>query len=216
MGERNTSQAGGPLPGESARGARARQREGTRERLYECALAEFREVGFAQAQIDRIARAARVVRGTFYFHFPTKEDVLLELAFRTNARIASRVAALGQTRLALRELLVAVNACIMEEQERIGEAGLLREILSLYVRRPGALAERRADDQPSVVEELTRQLQGVADREGLRTEMPMEQLAVVFFTSLSGMVTRFESEAELRLASEALIDLLVRGMQAGG
>jgi AcrR family transcriptional regulator len=56
------------------------------------ALREFREVGFAAAQIDRIARDAGVTRGTFYFHFAAKDDVLLELARRINERIAHRVA----------------------------------------------------------------------------------------------------------------------------
>lgn len=207
---------GGAAGGASRRGVRARQREGTRERLYDAALAEFREAGFAGAQIDRIARRAGVVRGTFYFHFPTKEDVLLELAVRTSTRIAQRLSELGREGLGLRGLLVSVNACMMEELLRIGEEGLLRDLLALYVRRPAAFAERRAADQPSLGEELTRQLQGVADRDGLRGEMPLEQFAAVFFTSLTGIYTRFESAEDLRSASEALIDLLVHGMHSEG
>ncbi len=58
-------------------GRRERQRLETRARLYETALAEFKDVGFNDAQIDRIAEKAGVARGTFYFHFPTKEHVLL-------------------------------------------------------------------------------------------------------------------------------------------
>lgn len=53
-------------------GLRARKRTETRERLFETALREFREIGVGASQIDRIARAAGVARGTFYFHFTTK------------------------------------------------------------------------------------------------------------------------------------------------
>ena len=43
------------------------------------AVDEFRREGFARAQVDRIVAAAGVARGTVYFHFPSKEHVLLEL-----------------------------------------------------------------------------------------------------------------------------------------
>jgi AcrR family transcriptional regulator len=58
--------------------SRDAQREQTRRRIYECALAIFRRDGVVACRIDDIAKAAGVSRGTFYFHFPTKEDVLLE------------------------------------------------------------------------------------------------------------------------------------------
>jgi len=61
---------------------RERQRLETRGRLYEAALAEFRRVGFANAQIEAIVERAGVARGTFYFHFPTTEHVLLEFQHR--------------------------------------------------------------------------------------------------------------------------------------
>ena len=36
--------------------------------------------------------AAGVAHGTFYFHFPTKEHVLLELERREEARVATELA----------------------------------------------------------------------------------------------------------------------------
>ena len=57
---------------------RERQRAETRERLFQAALDEFRREGVAGARIERIASAVGVVRGTFYFHFPTKDHVLHE------------------------------------------------------------------------------------------------------------------------------------------
>src|SRR5205085_7825923 len=54
------------------------QREETRHKLYEAALEVFRRDGVAAARIDDITRAVGTSRGTFYFHFPTKEHVLVE------------------------------------------------------------------------------------------------------------------------------------------
>jgi AcrR family transcriptional regulator len=60
-------------------GRRQRQTEATRSRLFERALEEFRRVGFTRASVSRIAREAGGSRPTLYPHFPTKEQVLLEL-----------------------------------------------------------------------------------------------------------------------------------------
>jgi AcrR family transcriptional regulator len=69
--------------------SRDAQREQTRRRLYEAALAIFRRDGVVACRIDDIAKAAGVSRGTFYFHFPTKEDVLLERMRETEVQICA-------------------------------------------------------------------------------------------------------------------------------
>src|SRR5450755_1447028 len=71
------------------------QREETRRRLRDAALDVFRRDGFAATRIDDIARAVGVSRGTFYFHFPTKEDVLLELLREAEANVARAVETLA-------------------------------------------------------------------------------------------------------------------------
>lgn len=71
------------------------QRQETRERLYLAALHVFRRDGFGPARVDDIARLAEVSRAAFYFHFPTKEDVVLRVLDEAEARCLSAVAALG-------------------------------------------------------------------------------------------------------------------------
>lgn len=43
------------------------------------------ERGIEETTVDEIARAANVTKGTFYFHFAHKEDILLELGWGTAA-----------------------------------------------------------------------------------------------------------------------------------
>ena len=74
----------------SAGGAREARRLETRARLFETAGAEIGRYGLAGADVSAIATAAGVVRGTFYFHFPTKEHVLLELEKREEDRMAKQ------------------------------------------------------------------------------------------------------------------------------
>jgi AcrR family transcriptional regulator len=73
---------------------RDRQREETRARLYRAALEVFRRDGYDQCRIDDIATLAQVSRAAFYFHFPTKEDVLRQLVQTFDGEIAAQLEAL--------------------------------------------------------------------------------------------------------------------------
>ncbi|ULE31650.1 TetR/AcrR family transcriptional regulator [Mycobacterium sp. IDR2000157661] len=73
--------------------AREERRRQTRERILEVATAEFKRAGMAGADVGAIVAAAGVAHGTFYFHFPSKEHVLLELESREEARVAAEFAA---------------------------------------------------------------------------------------------------------------------------
>ena len=70
--------------------AREAKRLQTRELLLGAAIAEFKRSGMAEADVSAIVAAAGVAHGTFFFHFPTKEHVLLELERREEERIASQ------------------------------------------------------------------------------------------------------------------------------
>ncbi len=74
--------------------ARETKRLQTRERLMGAAIAEFKRAGMADADVGAIVAAAGVAHGTFFFHFPTKEHVLLELEQREEQRIAKQLGAL--------------------------------------------------------------------------------------------------------------------------
>ena len=97
------------------RSARELQRQHTRARLFEAALAEFAKVGFDGASVAEIARAAGVSRPSFYFHFPTKEHVLLELQWRKELELVAQLEGhqtLGALLGALPDAIVDVYASI--------------------------------------------------------------------------------------------------------
>ncbi|MSP62698.1 MAG: TetR/AcrR family transcriptional regulator [Myxococcales bacterium] len=80
-----------PPPIERKRSTRESQREQTRHRIYEAALAVFRRDGLVAARIDDIAAVAGVSHGSFYVHFPTKEAVLLERLAESEKRLVARL-----------------------------------------------------------------------------------------------------------------------------
>jgi NADH dehydrogenase len=52
----------------------------TRERIEQSALALFREKGFSRTTVQEITKAAKVAKGTFFNHFPTKDSIMQSLA----------------------------------------------------------------------------------------------------------------------------------------
>jgi TetR/AcrR family transcriptional repressor of nem operon len=54
----------------------------TRERILDAAQREVYKQGFAATSVERIQKAAGISRGTFFYHFPTKEDLARALILR--------------------------------------------------------------------------------------------------------------------------------------
>ena len=116
------------------------QRRETRQRVYAAAIAEFKRTGMAAADLGVIAREAGVARGTFYFHFPTKEHVLAELERREEARLAAALSKFLAGPHDLAGALAEVVRLIMAMERRVGKV-LFREMLALHFspRRPELL-----------------------------------------------------------------------------
>lgn len=191
---------------------REKQRADTHERIFQAAFDEFLRVGFANAQIPRIAAAAGVVRGTFYFHFPSKEHVLFELAHRTQARLAADLAMLRGGESSVRELLAHLIDALLDVRESLGGNVLLRDVLSMYVRAP---LDGELDDRPvAVLEELTHHLMRATARGELRRDVEPERLAATVLTSVFGvLIARRADEDDLRPVLEVLAKVLLEGMR---
>jgi AcrR family transcriptional regulator len=62
-----------------------------RERILDAAFHVFSRSGYRDAAVDDIAREAETSKGGIYFHFPTKESILLELMGSTADRLIAKV-----------------------------------------------------------------------------------------------------------------------------
>ena len=97
---RSRARKAGRRQGRARIRAQARAREhGSRERLLDAAAVEFAARGFAGANVDRIARAARVNKAMIYYHFRSKaalyEEILADMFHAVHARVRE-VAASGR------------------------------------------------------------------------------------------------------------------------
>jgi TetR/AcrR family transcriptional regulator, cholesterol catabolism regulator len=71
----------------AAPGRRDRNKQRIRERIYEAALELFAGNGYDATSVDAIADRADVARGTFFNHFPRKEDLIAEWGMRRRERL---------------------------------------------------------------------------------------------------------------------------------
>jgi TetR/AcrR family transcriptional regulator, repressor for uid operon len=115
----------------AAPSGREAQRRQTRERVYAAAITEFTRVGMAAADIGVIAKEAGVARGTFYFHFPTKEHVLAELERQEEARLATRLSKFLAAEHDLATALAEIVRLMSQMERRVGKV-LFRELLALH------------------------------------------------------------------------------------
>ena len=116
------------------------QRQETRKRVYAAAVAEFRRVGMAAADVSVIVKEAGVARGTFYFHFPTKEHILAELERHEEARLAAQLEKFLARPHDLAGALTETVRLMAQMERRVGKL-LFREMLALHFSpsRPEAL-----------------------------------------------------------------------------
>lgn len=148
--------------------AREAKRLQTRERLMGAAIAEFKRTGMADADVSTIVASAGVAHGTFFFHFPTKEHVLLELERREEDRIAKQFANFLKSKHDVGSLLREAARLVMGLERRLGDM-LFKDFLAAHfsqTRPPAedgrdhplivlvaqeiALAQERGDTDPEV------------------------------------------------------------------
>ena len=129
--------------------AREAKRLQTRERLMGAAIAEFKRAGMAEADVSAIVTAAGVAHGTFFFHFPTKEHVLLELERREEERITKHFARYVNSPRDLGSTLQEAVRLVVGLERRLG-AGLFKDFLALHF-SPTRPATEGVKDHPIIV-----------------------------------------------------------------
>ncbi len=180
-------------------GRRQRQVYTTRTLLFEAAIAEFRRVGVSRASVARIAREAGVSRPSFYFHFPTKEHVLLELQWLEERTLASRL----EHARSLREALHQLAEGLIELEARLGDADLFRDMIAIYARRPDDLP---IDERPfPIVDALTRHFETAAANCDLRAGLEAKAAARLCLTSVFGLFIGLPSNPAQRRADFGLL-----------
>lgn len=113
------------------------QREDTRARLFAAALDEFRRVGVEAARVSEICQMVGVAKGTFFFHFPTKDHVLLDRQAQISEAMARRIEIELTDVPTAKAFLSRLAAIVIDEHEALGDPELVRQINLAIVRQSG-------------------------------------------------------------------------------
>jgi AcrR family transcriptional regulator len=165
--------------------ARETKRLQTRERLLGAAIAEFKRSGLAAADVGAIVTAAGVAHGTFFFHFPTKEHVLLELEHREEERIAKQFGRYVKSRNDLTAALAEAVRLIVGLERRLGDI-LFKEFLALHFSQTRPPAEDGRDHPVIVL--VAEQIELAQSRGELDTAVTPMNSAVYFLLGLYALL----------------------------
>ena len=200
---------GAPATAPRATSRRALQRHETRERIYEAAVDEIARSGLGAADVGAIVAAAGVARGTFYFHFPTKEHVLAELEVREETSIVT-----GLERLALpaddpSAVFAAVVRRVRAAERRLGPS-LFRDMLSIHF-SPVVSDDGRVGEHPLAIF-IVGAMQKAQRAGRVATTVDAGDVAVIFLTGLFAILATRGGPSRAR---DALLDTYMATILGG-
>lgn len=192
--------------------AREAQRLQTRARLFDATVAEIGRAGLAGTDVAAIAATVGVARGTFYFHFPTKEHVLVELERNEEAKIVALLAAETSQPGDLMAMLTLLVRQVLAAEERLGPV-VFQDMLGLHFS-----AARPVEDEPGqhplaefVIAAIT---QAQAARRVSR-DADAGELGVIFMTGLFALLATGGTTPRARAALlDRYVRTVVHGMEA--
>jgi len=183
----------------------------TRERILGAATAEFRTAGMAGADIGAIVTAAGVAHGTFYFHFPSKEHVLLELERREEARMAAEFTRFLRRPHELPAALTTVLDLVTGLERRFGPL-LFKELLALHF-SPTRPSTDAWNDHPLIVL-LVREIERARGDGEVHPEVDAFYGAVFFLLGIYGALTTTAAGAGRDAMLANLVITARRGLAA--
>lgn len=196
----DAASAAGPDPG-------ATEPLDTRQRILDVALDLFIEQGFDGTSLRQIAEQLGVTKAALYYHFESKDDILMALHMRLHEFGKDALVRIGQE--------APVTLALWEEllDDIVGEMLAQRKIFLMHERNQAVLEKLHREDHDAEHEDLQNQFRRVlADtRIPLRDRVRMAASFGVVFSSLflSGEAFAATTNQELeRMLRDVLHDVL--------
>jgi TetR/AcrR family transcriptional repressor of uid operon len=190
--------------------ARETRRLQTRQRIMGAAIAEYQRSGMANADVRAIVDAAGVAHGTFYFHFPTKEHVLLELERREEGRVAAEFTRFLDKPHGLASALTEIARLVAALRRRLGTS-LFKELLALHF----SLSIPRSDDWTDhpVIVLLVREIERARSTGDVHPEVDAFYSATFFLLGIYGVLSSADGDEVPESSLGRLVASAARGLE---
>ncbi|NDZ97006.1 TetR/AcrR family transcriptional regulator [Streptomyces sp. SID6673] len=189
----STRTRGGPLKAKP-QGRRSKGLQ-TRERLLGAAIAEFKRTGMAAADTGAVVAAAGVAHGTFFFHFPTKEHVLIELEEREQVQMAAELTRFFGQDHDVRETLAESVRVLLKLERRLGRL-LFKDFLALHFSTTRPPSEEW--DKYPVVGAVVEELERARERGEIPDEVDVVHNGVSFLVGLYALLITIPESEDIR------------------
>ncbi len=170
------------------------------------AIAEFKRSGIAEADVSAIVAAAGVAHGTFFFHFPTKQHVLLELEKREEERIAKQLGKYADSKRDLSSILNEAVRLVVGLERRLG-AILFKDFLALHFSQTRPTDESK--EHPVIVR-VAQEIERAQQRGHVDPDVKSVNSAVFFLLGLYALLT---TTHDWPTQSEILDDYVTRTLR---
>jgi AcrR family transcriptional regulator len=180
----------------------------TRERILDVALELFTEQGFDGTSLREIAERLGVTKAALYYHFASKDDILLALHMRLHGIGRDILATLSDGQTSLEQWGEVLERLVDEMLSQ-------RTIFLMHERNQAALERLHREEHDAEHEDLQNQLRRLlADgRTPLRDRVRMAASVGVVFSTLflSGEAFATAQDAEVGELLRGVIRDIVRG-----
>lgn len=190
---------------------RQAKRMQTRERLLGAAIAEFKRAGLAEADVAAIVASAGVAHGTFFFHFPTKEHVLLEMENREEERITAQMSRFVSNAPDLASVFEETVRQVMALERRLGTV-LFRDLLALHFSQTRPPAGEGEDHALIVL--VAREIERAQQRGAVASDVIPMNSAVFFLLGFYALLTTMHAWSVRDEVIEDYVARTLRSLQA--
>ena len=180
----------------------------TRERILDVALDLFTEQGFDGTSLRQIAEQLGVTKAALYYHFTSKDDILLALHMRLHEAGREALVQMGDEPVTLEQWGALLDSVV---DQMLGQ----RKLFLMHERNQAALEKLHRKDHDAEHEDIQNQFRRVlADsRVPLRDRVKMAASAGIVFSGLflSGDAFAASSNEELGGMLRDIIHDVLRG-----
>jgi AcrR family transcriptional regulator len=151
-----------------------------------------------------------VARGTFYFHFPTKEHVIVELERTEEAKIVAKLETTVESTTDLASVLAQLVQHVLDAEHRLGPL-IFRDMLGLHFSSTRPIDDALGD-HPLAGFVIT----AIADAQAAGRVAPdadAGELGVIFMTGLFALLTTAEPGVRAGLL-DRYVTTVSQGMEA--
>lgn len=185
-----------------------------RQRLFDTAIGLFFEKGYDNVTIDEICHTLGMTKGTFYAHFNSKYDIVVERVLMLDEHyrldFVPQIAKLESPR----ERLLTFIRMALKHTNELGKESI-RSVYRLQIGSDPKLAAILTDKRALYT--ILQQLVFTAQQSGeIRNDLPSKRITQVIMHNLRGILYNWglvSSNFDLEEAAEDLIKVLATGLQ---